>query len=99
MSQWVMHRDPRYYERAEEFRPERWADGSIEKLPPYAYLPFGGGPRLCIGRSFARMEAVLLLATIAQKFRLRPAQELPIEPQPSITLRPRNGMRMALTKR
>jgi cytochrome P450 len=99
MSQWVMHRDPRYYERAEEFRPERWVDGSVEKLPPYAYFPFGGGPRLCIGRSFARMEAVLLLATIARKFRLRPAQELPFEPQPSITLRPRNGMRMALTKR
>ena len=99
MSQWVMHRDPRYYERAEEFRPERWADGSVEKLPPYAYFPFGGGPRLCIGRSFARMEAVLLLATIARKFRLRPAQELPVEPQPSITLRPRNGMRVALTKR
>jgi cytochrome P450 len=99
MSQWVMHRDPRYYERAEEFRPERWVDGSVEKLPPYAYFPFGGGPRLCIGRSFAWMEAVLLLATIAQKFRLRLAQELPIKPQPSITLRPRNGMRMALTKR
>ena len=99
MSQWVMHRDPRYYERAEEFRPERWADGSLEKLPPYAYFPFGGGPRLCIGRSFARMEAVLLLATIARKFRLRQSQELPIKPQPSITLRPRNGMRMALTKR
>ncbi len=99
MSQWVMHRDPRYYERAEEFRPERWANGSVEKLPPFAYFPFGGGPRLCIGRSFARMEAVLLLATIARKFRLRPAQDRPVEPQPSITLRPRNGMRMALAKR
>jgi cytochrome P450 len=99
MSQWVMHRDPRYYERAGEFRPERWVDGSVEKLPPYAYFPFGGGPRLCIGRSFAKMEAVLLLATIAQKFRLRLAQDRPVEPQPSITLRPRNGLRVALTRR
>ena len=99
MSQWVMHRDPRYYERAGEFRPERWVDGSVEKLPPYAYFPFGGGPRLCIGRSFAKMEAVLLLATIAQRFRLRLAQDRPVEPQPSITLRPRNGMRVVLTRR
>ena len=99
MSQWVMHRDPRYYERAGEFRPERWVDGSVEKLPPYAYFPFGGGPRLCIGHSFAKMEAVLLLATITQKFRLRLALDRPVEPQPSITLRPRNGMRVALTRR
>ena len=99
MSQWVMHRDPRYYKRAGEFRPERWVDGSVEELPPYAYFPFGGGPRLCIGRSFAKMEAVLLLATIAQKFRLRLAQDRPVEPQPSITLRPRNGMRVVLTRR
>jgi cytochrome P450 len=99
MSQWVMHRDPRYYERAGEFHPERWVDGSVEELPPYAYFPFGGGPRLCIGRSFAKMEAVLLLATIAQKFRLRLAQDRPVEPQPSITLRPRNGMRVVLIRR
>jgi cytochrome P450 len=99
MSQWVMHRDPRYYERAEEFRPERWADGSVEKLLPYAYFPFGGGPRLCIGRSFARMEAVLLLATIAQKFRLRPTQDRLVEPQPSITLRTKNGLRVVLARR
>ena len=99
MSQWVMHRDPRYHERAEEFRPERWADGTTEMLPPYAYFPFGGGPRLCIGRSFARMEAILLLATMARRFRLRLAQELPVEPQPSITLRPSNGLRMVLTRR
>lgn len=99
MSQWVMHRDPRYYEDPGEFRPERWGDGSVEKLPKYAYFPFGGGPRLCIGQSFAKMEAVLLLATIAQRFRLRPAPGERVTPQPSITLRPRNGMRMVLEKR
>ena len=99
VSQWVMHRDPRYYEEPGKFRPERWGDGSTESLPKYAYFPFGGGPRLCIGQSFAKMEAVLLLATIAQQFRLRSAPGERIAPQPSITLRPRNGMRMVLEKR
>ena len=66
---------------------------------PYAYFAFGVGPRLCIGRSFARTEAMLLLTTMARKFRLRLAQDRPVEPQPSITLRPRNGMRVVLTRR
>ncbi len=97
MSQWVMHRDERYFEDPEVFRPERWLDGSTDGLPKYAYFPFGGGPRLCIGQSFARMEAVLLLATIAQRFRLRyvPGQEM-VKPLPSLTLRPENGLRMVL---
>jgi cytochrome P450 len=99
MSQWVMHRDPRYYEEPGKFRPERWGDGSTEGLPKYAYFPFGGGPRLCIGQSFAKMEAVLLLATIAQQFRLSSAPGERMAPQPSITLRPKNGMRMILEKR
>ena len=99
MSQWVMHRDPRYYEEPSKFRPERWGGDSTEGLPKYAYFPFGGGPRLCIGQSFAKMEAVLLLATIAQQFRLRSTPGEQIVPQPSITLRPKNGMRMVLEKR
>ncbi len=99
MSQWVMHRDPRYYENPGKFRPERWTEGSAEKPPKYAYFPFGGGPRLCIGRPFAKMEAVLLLATIAQRFRLSPASGRPVMPQPSITLRPKGGMKMVLTRR
>ena len=100
MSQWVMHRDERYFEDPEAFRPERWLDGSTDSLPKYAYFPFGGGPRLCIGQSFARMEAVLLLATIAQRFRLRHAtgQET-VKPLPSLTLRPENGLRMVLRQR
>jgi cytochrome P450 len=99
MSQWVTHRDPRYYENPMEFRPERWAEGLADRLPRYAYFSFGGGPRLCIGQSFAKMEAVLLLATIAQQFRLYQAPGEQAVPQPSITLRPRNGMRMVLERR
>ena len=66
---------------------------------PYTYFPFGGGPRLCIGRSFARTEAMLLLTTLARKFRLRLGQDRPVEPQPSITLRPKTGMRVVLARR
>jgi cytochrome P450 len=99
MSQWVMHRDPRYYENPGKFRPERWTEDSAEKPPKYAYFPFGGGPRLCIGRPFAKMEAVLLLATIAQRFQFSPASGRPVMPQPSITLRPKGGTKMALTRR
>ena len=99
MSQWVTHRDPRYYKNPGKFRLERWAEGSAEAPPKYAYFPFGGGPRLCIGRSFAKMEAVLLLATIAQRFRLSLASGRPVMPQPSITLRPKGGTKMVLTRR
>ena len=72
MSPWVVHRDPRYYERPEAFDPERWTDGLAARLPRFAYFPFGGGPRLCIGNGFAMMEAILVLATIAQRWRAPP---------------------------
>ncbi len=99
ISQYVMHRDPRSFEHPDAFDPDRWLDGRTEGLPAYAYFPFGGGPRLCIGSSFARMETVLLLATIAREFRLDPVPgETPV-PQPSITLRPRGGVKMKLNKR
>ena len=81
------------------FDPSRWHDGRTEDLPAYAYFPFGGGPRLCIGTNFARMEAVLLLATVAREFRLEPVTGDPPVPQPSITLRPRGGITMRLSKR
>ena len=99
MSQWVMHRDPRYFDRPEEFNPDRWGNDLAKRLPAYAYFPFGGGPRHCIGHAFAMTEAVLLLATIAQRFHFTLVPEHPIQPYPSITLRPRYGIRMVLSKR
>jgi cytochrome P450 len=99
MSQWVMHRDPRYYAEPERFNPDRWEDKRSSQNPSLAFFPFGGGPRTCIGASFATMEAVLVLATIAQKFQMRVADEFPVEPLPTITLRPRHGIKVVLTSR
>jgi cytochrome P450 len=99
LSQWVVHRDPRWYESPEEFRPERWEADLLKRLPRFAYFPFGGGPRQCIGNSFALMEAALILATIAQNFRLRLVPGQVVAPLASITLRPRNGIRVTLEAR
>jgi cytochrome P450 len=85
MSQWLKHRDERFFERATTFFPERWSDERIKNLPKYAYFPFGGGPRICIGASFATMETVLVLATVLQKFRVRCPPEYCVIPWPSIT--------------
>ncbi|MGZ7074343.1 MAG: cytochrome P450, partial [Candidatus Angelobacter sp.] len=98
MSPWIVHRDPRFFEQPEQFNPERWTPDASQRLPKFAYFPFGGGPRLCIGASFAIMEANLLLATIAQRFQLRLVPGHPVDALPSITLRPRHGMRMSLSK-
>src|SRR6202049_3307763 len=96
IAQWVVHRDPRWYDAPNEFRPERW-EGDLQKhLPRFAYFPFGGGPRQCIGNTFALMEATLVLATIAQRFRLRVMQEGDVVPLASITLRPQAGVRVRL---
>jgi len=99
MSQYVMHRDPRYFDQPERFYPARWANDFAKTLPKYAYFPFGGGPRLCIGVSFAMMEAVLMLATIAQQFELTLVPGQRIVPQPSITMRPKYGLQMRVRKR
>ncbi|CAN5664399.1 cytochrome P450 [soil metagenome] len=99
ISQYIVHHDPRFFEKPEAFSPERWADDLEKRLPKFAYFPFGGGPRLCIGQSFAKMEASLLLATIAQNFRLDLMPGPPPIPQPSITLRPREGVKMILRER
>ena len=99
MSQWVVQRDPRWFEAPEAFRPERWEDDLAKRLPRYAYFPFGGGPRLCIGNAFATMEATLLLATIAQRFRFVLAPRVLVTPLLSVTLRPAHGIPMILSAR
>src|SRR5215207_3208185 len=92
LSQWVVHRDPRHFEEPSRFDPARWADGLEKLIPKYAYFPFGGGPRLCVGSSFAAMEAVLLMATTARRFRVEVSKHYVARPQPSITLRPKGGL-------
>jgi cytochrome P450 len=99
MSQWVLHRDPRFFDDPESFRPDRWADGLAKRIPRYAYFPFGGGPRICIGHSFAQMEAVLLLATIARRFQVRLKPDTVVRPYPTMTLRPDGGLQVLLSRR
>jgi len=96
ISQWVMHRHPKYFENPEVFQPERWTEELEKQLPKGVYIPFGDGPRICIGKGFAQMEAALLLATIAQNFQINLVPGYPIVPQPSITLRPENGLKVEL---
>jgi len=99
MSPWVMHRDLRYFNEPERFNPDRWLDERSKEMPRFAYFPFGGGPRVCIGASFAATEAALVLATVAQKYQIRVAEDCPIEPNPTITLRPRHGIKVVVTRR
>jgi cytochrome P450 len=99
MSQWVMHHDARFFSNPDKFDPDRWRTEPCQKIPKFAYFPFGGGPRQCIGASFAMMEAVLLLATIARRFQLRLVTGHPVIPVPSFTLRPKDGIRVALEER
>lgn len=99
MFQWSSHRDERYFPRPLAFEPERWEDGLLQRLPRFAYFPFGGGPRLCIGNNFAMLEAVLLLATIARRWRPQVAARDVPRPQFSITLRPAGGVRATLRAR
>ena len=99
MSQWAVHRDPRFYDAPEEFRPERWAGGAARGLPRYAYFPFGGGPRACVGSSFALTEATLVLAAVARQFRLAVRPDLDVRPLPSMTLRPDGGLEVVVSRR
>ena len=92
ISQWVVHRDPRFWDEPDLFRPERWGEERIRTMPKFAYFPFGGGPRVCIGQQFAMMELVLILATIAQKFRFRLQPGATVTPYASFTLRPFPGI-------
>jgi cytochrome P450 len=94
LSPYVVQRDARWFPDPEKFDPERWTAEARDSRPKFAYFPFGGGTRVCIGERFAWMEGVILMAAIAQKwrFRLEPGQH--VEPLPLVTLRVKNGLRM-----
>ena len=98
-AQWVIHRDARWFDDPLEFRPERWENGLARQLPRFAYFPFGGGPRQCIGNTFALMEASVVLATIGRKFRFVLAPGHKVTPLASITLRPKTGIQVTLAAR
>jgi cytochrome P450 len=98
MSPYMTHRNPRCWDNPEGFDPERFSDERVEAMPRFAYFPFGGGPRQCIGNGFAMMELHLLLATLAQHYRLDLLPNANVEMDPSITLRPKGGLPMRLTK-
>jgi cytochrome P450 len=99
MSSYVTHRRPDFWQEPERFDPERFTPERSEGRHRFAYFPFGGGPRLCIGENFALMEAQILLATIAQRYTLHHVPSHPVAMQPLITLRPRYGMEMTLQRR
>jgi cytochrome P450 len=94
-----IHRDARYFADPDRFDPERFSAENEKNIPKYAYLPFGGGPRVCIGNAFSLMESRLLLATIAQRFRLSVAPGFAVIPDRLFTLRPKHGLQMMVTAR
>jgi cytochrome P450 len=96
---WAIQRDPRWFDAPDAFKPERWEGDLAKRLPRFAYFPFGGGPRFCIGQAFAQLEAVLLLATLARAFDVDVLPNPAVIPEPSVTLRPRHGMRVRLSRR
>jgi cytochrome P450 len=99
MSQWVVHRDSRWYADPEKFEPDRWSQSLERERPKYSYFPFGGGPRVCIGNTFAMMEATLLVAAVARRYQIRLAEDRPVQPWPTITLRPRGGIPVIVRRR
>lgn len=96
---YAIHRDPRWFDRPDDFRPERWEGDLAKRLPKCAYFPFSGGPRYCIGEAFAQMEAVLVLATLARSFRVEVLPKPRVVLDPSVTLRPKHGLRVRLSRR
>lgn len=99
MSQYVVHHDPRFFPSPFEFDPERWNQDRASSLPQFAYFPFGGGPRRCIGESFAWMEGMMLIAAIASKWKMHLVPGQTIVPRPLITIRPRDGIKMIMERR
>jgi len=99
MSQYLIHRDPRYYNEPDRFDPERWSSEAKSSLPRFSYFPFGGGIRACIGESFAWKEGILLIATISRQWKIHLIPGHRVELDPGITLRAKYGMKMKLERR
>ncbi len=98
-SQYVMHRDPRYWYDAERFDPLRWTPEEVAKRPKFSYFPFGAGPRVCIGEGFAWTEGILAIATLTQRWQARLVSRQAAELEPMITLRPKHAVEMTLHRR
>lgn len=98
-SAYLLHRRPDFWENPETFDPNRFERVTERKQHPFAYLPFGGGPRICLGNSFAMMEAVFIVAMTTQRFRLNLVSDKPIEPLISLTTRPKGGVKVSLERR
>lgn len=96
---WNVHRDPRWFDKPQDFAPQRWLEPKAQELPRFAYFPFGGGPRTCIGNHFAIMEAVLVLVTLCQRANFAQAEGHSLELHPSVTLRPVGGVVMDVSRR
>lgn len=99
MSAWVMHRDPDYWESPAVFSPDRFRPEPTRERPRYAYFPFGGGPRGCIGEAFAMAELPIVLSKIVERYRVIPVPERPVVAKPLLTLRPQNGVWLRLEAR
>ncbi len=99
ISPYSVHRDPRWFHDSDQFIPERFSPENEGQIPRYGYIPFGGGPRVCIGNMFAMMEARLILASVAQRYRLSLVSDTPVVPEPLVTLRPKGGMPMMVEAR
>ena len=101
LPQWGVHRDPRWYDDPETFDPDRWTNDRASDRPNYAYFPFGGGPRHCIGKHLSMLEAQMILATVARSYRLRlaPEQSADLDFAPSLTMHPSEPIRMEVQKR
>jgi cytochrome P450 len=98
LSPWVTHRHPAFWPDPDRFDPERFRPGVERTRPRFAYFPFSGGPRLCIGETFALVEAQLVVAMMLRRFELTLVDDTPVIPEPTLTLRPRGGLRMRVTR-
>lgn len=96
---WIIHRKGAFFAEPDVFNPDRWLDGSAAELPRHAYIPFGAGPRTCVGRSFALMEMRLIIATVTQRYRMQAVPGHTVVAEPLVTLRARHGVRVVLEPR